>query len=115
MRTAYRRTLTPRRALVAFGAALGMTGAALAANVTLSTTATAATWPSANGSQPVTATISLSGTKDYAMKRLYGSGALGTGDQAEDQLPVLHPGTIDLENSRIGGAAGLPPVPFTAE
>jgi hypothetical protein len=110
LRTAYRRTLTPRRALVAFTAALGMTGAALAANVSLSTTATAATWPSANGSQAVSATISLSGTKDYAMKRLYGSGALGTGDQAEDQLPILKlaAGTV-LKNVIIGapGADGI--------
>lgn len=40
------------------------------------TPANAATWPSANGSQPVSSTISVSGTRDGGMVRYYGSGAL---------------------------------------
>ncbi|QNP68942.1 pectate lyase [Streptomyces roseirectus] len=51
--------------------------------------AQAATWPSANGSQGVSSTIPVSGTKDYGMKRLYGTGALGTDNQGEDQGPIL--------------------------
>lgn len=39
------------------------------------TPANAATWPSANGSQPVSSTISVSGTRDGGMVRYYGSGA----------------------------------------
>ncbi|KND25696.1 pectate lyase [Streptomyces sp. LBUM 1476] len=66
----------------------------------------AATWPSANGSQAVTATIPVSGTKDYGMKRLYGSGDLGTGGQNEDQDPILElaAGAV-LKNVIIGAPA----------
>ncbi|SOD89056.1 pectate lyase [Streptomyces sp. Ag109_G2-15] len=69
-------------------------------------TANAATWPTANGSQAVTATIPVSGTKDYGMKRLYGSGDLGTGGQNEDQDPLLElaPGAV-LKNVIIGAPA----------
>ncbi|MFF8595637.1 pectate lyase [Streptomyces sp. NPDC015220] len=68
--------------------------------------ASAATWPTANGSQAVTSTISVSGTKDYGMKRLYGSGDLGTGSQDEDQGPLLElaPGAV-LKNVVIGSPA----------
>jgi len=68
--------------------------------------AAAATWPTPNGSQAVTATIPVSGTKDYGMKRLYGSGDLGTGGQNEDQDPILElkPGAV-LKNVIIGGPA----------
>ncbi|GGW11964.1 pectate lyase [Streptomyces capoamus] len=71
-----------------------------------STPADAATWPTPSGSQPVSATISVSGTKDYGMKRLYGSGDLGTGGQNEDQDPLLElaPGTV-LKNVVIGSPA----------
>ncbi|MET8976699.1 pectate lyase [Streptomyces sp. NPDC004539] len=70
------------------------------------TPAQAATWPSANGSQAVTATIPVSGTKDYGMKRLYGSGDLGTGGQNEDQDPILElaAGAV-LKNVIIGAPA----------
>ncbi|WP_055725076.1 pectate lyase, partial [Streptomyces niveiscabiei] len=66
----------------------------------------AATWPSANGSQAVTSTIPVSGTKDYGMKRLYGSGDLGTGGQNEDQDPILElaAGAV-LKNVIIGAPA----------
>ncbi|MBQ0826739.1 pectate lyase [Streptomyces sp. RG38] len=66
----------------------------------------AATWPTANGSQGVSATISVSGTKDYGMTRLYGTGALGSGSQDEDQGPILQlaPGAV-LKNVIIGAPA----------
>ncbi|GAA4962162.1 hypothetical protein GCM10023238_31750 [Streptomyces heliomycini] len=53
--------------------------------------ASAATWPTANGSQGVSSTISVSGTKDYGMKRLYGTGDLGSG------MPGRGPGARSLE------------------
>ncbi|WP_372514310.1 pectate lyase [Streptomyces fragilis] len=46
-------------------------------------------WPTANGSQAVSSTIEVSGTYDGGMKRLYGSGDLGSGDQDENQPPVI--------------------------
>ena len=68
--------------------------------------ASAATWPTPNGSQAVTKTIPVSGTKDYGMKRLYGSGDLGTGGQSENQDPILElaPGAV-LKNVIIGAPA----------
>jgi hypothetical protein len=68
--------------------------------------ASAATWPTANGSQGVSSTIPLSGTKDYGMKRLYGTGDLGSGSQDEDQGPILElaAGTV-LKNVIIGAPA----------
>ncbi|MFD7699625.1 pectate lyase [Streptomyces caelestis] len=70
-------------ALATLGLSVGMimtTGAS---------SASAATWPTANGSQGVSSTISVSGTKDYGMKRLYGTGDLGSDGQDEDQGPIL--------------------------
>ncbi|MDH6228860.1 hypothetical protein M2169_005830 [Streptomyces sp. MJP52] len=46
-------------------------------------------WPTANGSQAVSSTIEVSGTYDGGMKRLYGSGDLGSGDQDESQPPMI--------------------------
>lgn len=46
-------------------------------------------WPTANGSQAVSSTIEVSGTYDGGMKRLYGSGDLGSGGQDEDQPPMI--------------------------
>jgi hypothetical protein len=68
--------------------------------------ASAATWPTPTGSQAVSSTISLSGSKDYGMKRLYGTGDLGSGGQGEDQGPILQlaPGTV-LKNVVIGAPA----------
>ncbi|MGW3649132.1 pectate lyase [Streptomyces sp. NPDC000878] len=68
--------------------------------------ASAATWPTASGTQAVSSTISLSGTKDYGMIRLYGTGDLGTGGQDEDQGPILSlaAGTV-LKNVIIGAPA----------
>ncbi|MFD9034100.1 pectate lyase [Streptomyces sp. NPDC059567] len=53
-------------------------------------------WPTAGGSQPVTETIAVSGTYDGGLKRLYGSGPLGSDDQSED-LPAL----IELEDGAV--------------
>jgi pectate lyase len=81
---------TPRargRALTGALATLGLSvGMLMTAGVS---PAGAATWPSPNGSEGVSSTISVSGTKDYGMKRLYGTGALGSGSQDEDQGPIL--------------------------
>ncbi|MFF0200279.1 pectate lyase [Streptomyces sp. NPDC005017] len=96
---------TTAGALTATGLSIGM----LMASAAL-TPASAAAWPSASGSQAVTATISLTGSKDYGMLRLYGSGALGTGDQAEDQKPILTLADgVTLKNVIIGapGADGI--------
>ncbi|MFJ9893431.1 pectate lyase [Streptomyces sp. NPDC091280] len=88
-------------AATAFGLSLGM----IMATGALSP-ASAATWPTASGSKAVTSTISVSGTKDYGMLRLYGSGDLGTGSQDEDQGPILElaPGAV-VKNVIIGSPA----------
>ncbi|MFJ2605369.1 pectate lyase [Streptomyces sp. NPDC091279] len=78
-----------RRALTGALAAAGLTIGMIMTNGAL-TPAAAATWPSASGNQAVTASINISGTKDYGMLRLYGSGDLGTGGQNEDQDPILN-------------------------
>ena len=79
---------TRGRALTGALAALGLTVGMIMTSGAL-TPASAATWPTPTSSQAVTATISVSGTKDYGMKRLYGSGDLGSGGQDEDQDPIL--------------------------
>jgi len=48
-----------------------------------------ATWPTATGSQAVTAKIAVSGTLDGGNKRYYGSGNLGGTGQDEDQDPIF--------------------------
>jgi pectate lyase len=90
------------------------TGGAAAATLTVGmimisgalSPASAATWPTPTSSKAVTATITVSGTKDYGMQRLYGSGDLGSGGQNEDQDPILElkPGAV-LRNVVIGGPA----------
>ena len=79
---------TRPRALTGAVATFGLTVGMIMASGALSP-ASAATWPTASGSQAVTKTISVSGTKDYGMLRLYGSGDLGSGSQDEDQGPIL--------------------------
>ncbi|MEW2044035.1 pectate lyase [Streptomyces sp. NPDC005476] len=93
------RTLAGGLAAVGLTVGMIMTSGAL-------TPASAATWPTANGSQAVTSTIPVSGTKDYGMKRLYGAGDLGTGGQNEDQDPLLElaAGAV-LKNVIIGSPA----------
>ncbi|MFI9152264.1 pectate lyase [Streptomyces sp. NPDC053367] len=63
-------------------------------------------WPTANGSQAVSATILVSGTYDGGMKRFYGSGDLGSGDQSESQPPMfrLADGAV-LQNVILGAPA----------
>ncbi|WP_326783907.1 pectate lyase [Streptomyces sp. NBC_00151] len=94
-----------RRALTGTLAALGLSAAMVMADGAL-TPASAATWPTATGSQAVSSTISVSGTKDYGMKRLYGTGDLGSDSQDEDQGPILElaAGTV-LKNVIIGAPA----------
>ncbi|GGS43428.1 pectate lyase [Streptomyces pseudogriseolus] len=75
------------RALTGTLATLGLSVGMILTTTTPS--AQAATWPTPNGSQGVSSTISVSGTKDYGMKRLYGTGDLGSGGQDEDQGPIL--------------------------
>ncbi|MET7453081.1 pectate lyase [Streptomyces sp. NPDC005574] len=93
------RALTGAMAALSLSVAMIMTEGAL-------TPAAAATWPTANGSQAVSSTISVSGTKDYGMKRLYGTGDLGSGSQDEDQGPILElaAGAV-LKNVIIGAPA----------
>ncbi|MEU5255968.1 pectate lyase [Streptomyces longwoodensis] len=93
------------RALTGALATLGLSLGMIMASGGL-TPASAATWPTANGSQAVSSTISVSGTEDYGMKRLYGSGDLGSGSQDEDQGPILElaPGSV-VKNVIIGSPA----------
>jgi hypothetical protein len=103
--TSAARSRARQRALTGTLAALGLAIAMIVTDGALSP-ASAATWPTANGSQAVSSTISVSGTKDYGMKRLYGSGDLGSGSQDEDQGPILElaAGTV-LKNVIIGAPA----------
>jgi hypothetical protein len=68
--------------------------------------ASAATWPTPTGQQPVSATINVSGTLDGGLKRYYGTGALGTGGQSESQSPIfkLANGAV-LKNVILGAPA----------
>jgi hypothetical protein len=94
--------LAMRRTAIGATAALGVS----LAMFTTGAPAQAASWPTPTGSQAVTKTISVSGTKDYGMVRLYGSGDLGTGGQDEDQDPLLElaDGAV-LKNVIIGAPA----------
>ncbi|MFI5795775.1 pectate lyase [Streptomyces sp. NPDC051677] len=96
---------TRGRALTGGLAAVGLTVGMIMTSGAL-TPASAATWPTPTSSKPVTATIPVSGTKDYGMQRLYGSGDLGSGGQNEDQDPILElaPGAV-LKNVIIGAPA----------
>ncbi|HXU63183.1 MAG TPA: pectate lyase, partial [Polyangia bacterium] len=64
------------------------------------------TWPTAAGSQNVSATISVSGSYDGGMKRFVGTGDLGTGSQSESQGPLfdLKDGST-LQNVILGNPA----------
>jgi pectate lyase len=46
-------------------------------------------WPTPKGQEAVTATKPISGDFNGGMKRFYGSGDLGTGDQSEGQDPLF--------------------------
>ena len=88
-RVRHRRRVTRRRALIAGSAALGITGAAIVTTTMLSSAGAATAWPTANGSKAVSKTISVSGTYDGKLTKFYGSGALGTSGQSEDQGPIF--------------------------
>ncbi len=63
-------------------------------------------WPSPNGQQPVTSTISVSGTLDGGMKRYYASGDMGDGSQSESQDPLFELANgATLKNVVIGSPA----------
>ncbi|MFC9132549.1 pectate lyase [Streptomyces sp. NPDC057099] len=93
-----------RRALTGALATLGLSvGMIMTTNAP---TASAATWPTPNGSQGTSTTISVSGTKDYGMKRYYGTGALAGDGQEEGQDPIfkLADGAV-LKNVILGAPA----------
>ncbi|MEU1265735.1 pectate lyase [Streptomyces cellulosae] len=102
--TSATRPRTPRRTLTGALATLGLSVGMILTTAVPS--AQAATWPTPNGSQGVSSTISVSGAKDYGMKRLYGTGDLGSGSQDEDQGPILKlsDGAV-LKNVIIGAPA----------
>ncbi|WP_406836734.1 pectate lyase [Streptomyces sp. AHU1] len=88
-RVRHRRRLSARRAVIGGLSALALTGTAIATTATLGSAGAATTWPQAKGSRAVTSTIPVSGTFDGRMTEFFGSGALGTGGQDEDQGPVF--------------------------
>ncbi|WP_405540674.1 pectate lyase [Streptomyces sp. NBC_00075] len=67
---------------------------------------TLSAWPTVAGVQAVTASIEVSGTYDGGLKRFYGSGALGSADQDENQGPIfeLADGAV-LKNVVLGAPA----------
>ncbi|MFI1565732.1 pectate lyase [Streptomyces sp. NPDC020490] len=88
-RVRHRRRVTRRRAVISGAAAFGITGAAIVTTTLLSSAGAATAWPTATGSKAVSSTIEVSGTYDGALKKFYGSGALGTSGQDEDQGPIF--------------------------
>jgi hypothetical protein len=63
-------------------------------------------WPTASGSQSVSATIKVSGTYDGMLKRFVGSGPLGSGSQDEGQDPMFELANgATLKNVVIGAPA----------
>ncbi|MEU6274840.1 pectate lyase [Streptomyces populi] len=105
-RVRHRRRLSARRAVIGGLSALALTGTAIATTATLGSAGAATTWPEARGSKAVTSTVSVSGTFDGKMAKFFGSGALGTGGQEEDQGPIfeLADGAV-LKNVVIGTPA----------
>jgi hypothetical protein len=106
-RVRHRRKVTKRRALIAGLSALGVTGAAVVTTTSLlSTAGAAASWPTENGSKPVSKTIPVSGTYDGRMAKFYGTGDLGGSGQEEGQDPIfeLADGAV-LKNVIIGTPA----------
>ncbi|MBC9730915.1 pectate lyase [Streptomyces sp. TRM68367] len=85
--TSATRPRTRGRALTGVLAALGVSIGMIM--TTSAGTASAANWPTPNGSEGVSKTIPVSGIKDYGMKRLYGTGDLAGDGQEEGQDPIL--------------------------
>ncbi|NUS78392.1 MAG: pectate lyase [Streptomyces sp.] len=88
-RVRHRRRMTKRRAVIAGASALTLTGAAIVTTTMLSTAGAASSWPTATGSKAVSSTIEVSGTLDGKYVKYYGSGALGSDSQDEDQGPIF--------------------------
>ncbi|MEV0181525.1 pectate lyase [Streptomyces sp. NPDC050625] len=88
-RVRHRRRVTKRRALIAGSAALGITGAAIVTTAMLTSAGAATSWPTAKGSKAVPKTIEVSGTYDGKLTEFFGSGALGTDSQDENQGPIF--------------------------
>jgi hypothetical protein len=64
-------------------------------------------WPTATGESLVTSTIAVSGTRDGGMVRFRGNGALGGGDQRENQKPLFELADgATLANVILGKPAG---------
>ncbi|NUP22298.1 MAG: pectate lyase [Streptomyces sp.] len=105
-RVSHRRKVTKRRALIAGASALGITGAAIVTTTLMSSAGAAASWPTPNGSKPVSKTIPVSGTYDGKMAKFYGTGDLGGSGQEEGQDPIfeLADGAV-LKNVVIGTPA----------
>jgi hypothetical protein len=92
------------------GAALLLASAATMTGAVTAPNAQAATWPTPTSSEPVSATISVSGTVDGGMKRYYGSGSLAGDGQEEGQDPIFRLADgATLRNVIIGapGADGI--------
>ncbi|MEV2234943.1 pectate lyase [Streptomyces phaeochromogenes] len=110
-RARHRRRAGRRRAVVGGLSAFALTGAAVVTSTMMSSSASAATtWPTANGSEAVSATIPVSGTRDGGMKRYYGSGDLAGDGQEEGQDPIFRLADgATLKNVIIGkpGADGI--------
>ncbi|MFF3346957.1 pectate lyase [Streptomyces sp. NPDC002779] len=99
---------TRRRALIGGLASLGVTVGMITTGT--APAAHAATWPTPNGSQAVSATIAVSGTVDGGMKKYYGSGNLAGDGQEEGQDPIFRLAAgATLKNVIIGapGADGI--------
>ncbi|WP_329340607.1 pectate lyase [Streptomyces sp. NBC_00663] len=88
-RVRHRRRITKRRAVIAGASALALTGAAIVTTTMLSTAGAASSWPTATGSKAVSSTVKVSGTLDGKYVKYYGSGALGSDSQDEDQGPIF--------------------------
>ncbi|GAA3922136.1 pectate lyase [Streptomyces gulbargensis] len=126
--TSHKRKTGRRRAIAGALGALGVTGAAVlttsllapagaathsgagtgagAAPATARAAAAPAAWPRAKGTEPVPASIPVSGTYDGKLKRFHGTGELGSDGQGESQKPlfVLADGAV-LKNVIIGTPA----------
>jgi hypothetical protein len=106
VRVRHRRRVTGRRTVIGGVSALALTGAAIVTTSMLGSAGAATTWPEAKGSRAVSSTISVSGTFDGRLTKFFGSGALGTSGQEEDQAPIfeLADGAV-LKNVIIGTPA----------
>ncbi|MEU4088525.1 pectate lyase [Streptomyces aureus] len=105
-RVRHRRRIGGRRAAIGALSALALTGAAIATTATLGSAGAATAWPTAKGSKAVSSTIPVSGTFDGKLTKFFGSGALGTSGQDEDQGPIfeLADGAV-LKNVIVGAPA----------